>query len=98
MDDEAVDALYELPLDEFVAARNALAKERKDKALRSLRKPSVPAWAVNQLARRHESAVEAVIDSAEALRKAQRRALSGGGGDALRAATRAHRQAVDDAM
>ena len=98
MDDEAVDALYELPLDEFVAARNALAKERKDKALRSLRKPSVPAWAVNQLARRHGSAVEVVIDSAEALRKAQRRALSGGGGDALRAATRAHRQAVDDAM
>ena len=98
MDDDAVDALYELPLDEFVAARNALAKERKDKAIRSLRKPSVPAWAVNQLARRHDDAVGSVIEAADALRKAQRRALSGGGGDALRGATRGHREAIDAAM
>jgi hypothetical protein len=52
MDDPSVDRLYELPLDEFVAARDALAKERKDPAVKKLRKPTVPAWAVNQLARR----------------------------------------------
>ena len=46
-----IDALFQLPLDEFTAARNALAKEAgKDApALKQLTKPPVAAWAVNQL-------------------------------------------------
>jgi hypothetical protein len=33
MADEAIDQLYQLPLDEFTAARNALAKESGDNAI-----------------------------------------------------------------
>src|SRR3954447_8139768 len=58
--DEDVDRLYGLPLEEFVAERDALAKRlRADKrreeadAVKSLRKPSVAAWAVNQVLRCH---------------------------------------------
>ena len=53
-----VDELYGLPLDEFVPARNALARELKGAGepaeaaeVAALRKPSVAAWAVNQLVR-----------------------------------------------
>src|SRR5437773_10087717 len=47
-----VDRLYQLPLSEFTAARNALAKTLKgDEAarVRALAKPTVVPWAVNQL-------------------------------------------------
>ena len=37
------------PLDEFTAARNALAKETGDSAIKKLEKPNLAAWAVNQL-------------------------------------------------
>ena len=52
--------LYEVPLDDFTAERNKLAAELKEagdadaaRAVKSLKKPNVAAWAVNQLARRH---------------------------------------------
>ena len=58
------DDLYGLPLDRFVAERGALAKAlradgRRDEASRvaALRKPSVAAWAVNQLARTQRPAM-----------------------------------------
>ena len=51
-----VDRLFQLPLAEFTAARNALAKARKTAgdadaatAIKGLSKPSVSAWVVNQL-------------------------------------------------
>lgn len=56
---DVADELYALSLDEFTAARDKLAatlkKEDAETAahVKSLRKPSVAAWAVNQLARRH---------------------------------------------
>jgi hypothetical protein len=53
-----IDRLYGLPLDEFVAARNAAAKEAttagdKDRSarLRALAKPTVAAWVVNRAVR-----------------------------------------------
>lgn len=92
-----MERLYELPLDEFVAARNQLAKERKDPALRKLRKPSVAAAAVNRLARDHHDLVRSLVDAGQSVRAAQQRALSGArtGGADLRDATSAHRAAVD---
>jgi len=80
------DDLYGLPLEEFTAARNALARERPE--ARELRKPSVAAWAVNQLARRHARELGAFLDSAALLREAQL-----GGGD-VAAATKAEREAL----
>lgn len=66
MDDQALAeiayGLYALPLDDFIAARAAAAKEAAGAdtalaaAVRALPKPSVAAWAVNMLAR-HEPAV-----------------------------------------
>ncbi|MBW3608417.1 MAG: hypothetical protein KY463_08680 [Actinobacteria bacterium] len=56
--DESVDRLYGLPLDEFTQARNQLAQELKRAGdeegaarVKKLQKPSVSAWAVNQLSR-----------------------------------------------
>ena len=72
MSDE-IDRLYELPLEEFTAARNALAKETGDAALKQLKKPTVPAWAVNQLARRRE------VDMRRLLRAAKARGGAEGG-------------------
>jgi hypothetical protein len=97
MSDAEVDQLYGLPLDEFVSARNALAKSRKEPALRKLRKPSVAAWHVDQLARSHASLVRTLVDAASGVRAAQQRALAGarGAGDELRSASAAHRSAVD---
>jgi hypothetical protein len=95
--------LYGLPLEEFTKARDALAKEVRqagDKEaadeIKALRKPPVSAWAVNQLARRHPQELRALVKAGEGLRKAQRAAVGGGGPDALRDATRAHRERLDE--
>ena len=77
MDDE-VDRLYGLPLDEFVGARDELAKQlraedRREEAeqVKALRKPPIAVWLVNQVARERELDVRRLLDAAEALRKAQ---------------------------
>ncbi len=88
--DEEVDALYALPLAEFTAARNELAKRRKDPELRKLTKPTVPAWAVNQLARREQKLVEQLLEHGEALQKQSLR----GSVEALRDSQRREREAV----
>lgn len=76
--DEAAELLYGLPLDEFTAARNATAKELRDRGLRdeadavkALAKPSVAAWAVNQLTRRRHADLDEFLDAAAAAREAQ---------------------------
>ena len=57
--------LYGLPVDEFTAARNELADRLKAagdadeaKQVRALKKPSMVAWTVNQLARNHPEDLE----------------------------------------
>src|SRR2546430_1512179 len=72
--DAKIDDLYQLPLAEFTDARNALAKTLSGadaKAVRQLAKPTVVAWAVNQVYWRARSAYDAVMKSGERLRKAQ---------------------------
>ena len=97
----APDDLYGLPLDEFTAARDALAKELRgagDKEgaaeVKARRKPSVASWAVNQAARRHRSDVERLLAAGAASREAQEQALAGDAG-ALRDATRTLNEEVD---
>jgi hypothetical protein len=77
VDDALLDELYGAPLDEFIARRTALAKQlkadgRTDEAaeVAGLRKPAVPLWAVNQLARRNRPGVEKLLSASEALRTA----------------------------
>lgn len=101
MDDD-VDRLYGLPLEEFVAERDALAKSlRADKrredadAVKALRKPSVAAWAVNQALRTQPDEQAALLEAGDALRAAQDDLLEGRGDAATaRAATETERQAV----
>ncbi|MBV8980600.1 MAG: hypothetical protein JO086_06845 [Acidimicrobiia bacterium] len=99
--DAEVEALYGLPLDEFTKARDALAKARAREQgkgaaaeVKALRKPSMIAWALNQLARRHPAAIDALTDAGARLRRAQTAALEGGDPDELRQATRAEAGAV----
>ena len=99
---DAASDLYALPLEEFVAGRDALAKELRaagDRdaaaAVKALRKPTPAAWAVNQLAR--EGRLEEVLEAAAGLRAAQEAAL-GGDASSLRDATSDERSAVDRAL
>jgi hypothetical protein len=99
--DREIDGLFELPLEEFTAARNELAKrlakgsdKERAEEVRGLSKPSVAVWAINQLARREKAGTRALLDAAAKLRRAQERALSGGGSDALRSAQGDEREAI----
>ncbi|NDZ97031.1 hypothetical protein G3I13_17945 [Streptomyces sp. SID6673] len=81
--DEIVDELYGLPPAEFVARRNALAKEAKGAGrtrlaaeVAALRRPTRVAWAVNQWARHDPDGVGAILDLAAELAAAQRRAAA----------------------
>ena len=100
--DSDVDALFALPPAEFTAARNALVKQlraekKKDEAegVKTLRRPSVPAWALNQVARSQPELVEQLFEAGAGVATAQRRALSGVKGAGLREASARRREAVD---
>jgi len=94
-----LDRLYQLPLSDFVSARNALAKESGADAaeIRALQKPSVPAWAVNQLYWHRRDVYDDLIAAARDLRATHDATLSGKRAD-LRGASRAHEEAVDAAL
>lgn len=101
--DDDVDELFALAPSEFTAARNDLVKRlkaanRTDEAaaVKALRRPTVPAWAVNQTARRNPAAVEALIAAGAAVATAQRRALSGVRDSGLRDASAQRRERVDE--
>jgi hypothetical protein len=94
------DGLYSLPPEEFTAARNALAKELKasgDKVaaaeVAKLRRPSVGAHALNQVARQQPDLIEAALDAGIALRDASEAATTGDAGG-VRTATAAERAAA----
>lgn len=97
------DDLYGAARDEFVAQRTALARalraaKRSDEAaaVAALRKPSVAAWAVNQLVRSQGAAAGELYAAGDALRGAQSKLLAGSGdGRDLRAARERERAAVD---
>jgi hypothetical protein len=95
-----IDELYALPLSEFTAARNALAKTLKgdDAAqVKRLEKPSVVAWSVNQLYWVERRTFDKLLAAGRDLRAAQIAALKGKSTD-LRASTSAHRAAVAAAL
>ena len=75
--DDGIDALYQLPLDEFTAARNSLAKESGDSAIKKLEKPTLPAWAVNQLYWRQRKLFDEVVKTSTQVRTAYKDMLAG---------------------
>ncbi len=73
-----LDELYKAPLEDFTARRNELVRKLRvsgdrdlAEAVRGLAKPSVAAWAVNQLAFNHPDEVDALMEAGERLRNVQ---------------------------
>jgi hypothetical protein len=98
--DSRVDQLYQLPLDEFTAARNALAKSLagdEAKSVKRLQKPTVVPWAVNQLYWRSRKTYDRLVKSGAALRAAQIAALEGSKSDVSRRSDE-HRQSLAEAV
>ena len=97
------DQLYGLPLDRFIAERSALVKALRADGQReqaaevgALRKPSVAAWAVNQLVRTQRRAVDALFAAGDALRDVQAEVMAGRqDAQSLRDAAAEERAAVD---
>jgi len=93
-----LDNLYAARPTDFIRTRNDLAKRLTQAGqveaaagVKQLRKPTVPLWAVNQLARRHPDDVRALLDAGERLRVAQQAALRGES-EELRTATAEERK------
>jgi hypothetical protein len=99
-----IDELYKGSIDEFVPARNALAKTLEPPQalrVRQLRKPGVTAWAVNQVYWHEQSAYARLLESGKALRQAQLAALKTRGrasAQNLRDRAAAHRAATSAAV
>jgi hypothetical protein len=100
--EERIRGLYRGPPDAFIASRDALVRELKDAGdasgasrVKRLRKPTVPAWAVDQLSGRDRSAVQSLIEAGAEVRAAQQATLSSSkAADRLREATAARRRVV----
>ncbi len=95
-----IDALFNLPLAEFTSARNELAARLKKTGqgeaavfVKTLAKPSVTAWAVNQLYWNHRVAFDRLIASGERFHKAQTSRLAAKSAD-MRNALDARREAL----
>ncbi len=100
MTDE-IDRIYQAPFDAFLTARNDLAKrvaqaEGKEAgaAIKALPKPSLSAWAANQLYWRFPKEFTAAITAADRVRRVQHDQLLGRPDAGLREALEAKEQAV----
>jgi len=99
--ERAAAELYGLPPGEFTRARDERAKalradgdrEAAD-AVKRLRRPTVAAWAVNQLARGRREDVDALLAAGERLRAAQEELLGGGDRSAFQEAAAEERELV----
>jgi hypothetical protein len=99
--EQAGDELFGLPPEEFVAARDDLARRLKREGdgetaarVKALRRPPLSAWAVNRLARDKGPDLDRLLAAGERLRAAHQAALAGEGAAELRAAAKAEREAV----
>ena len=95
-----LDVLFRLPVAEFTAARNTLAAQlkkggRRDESdrVKALAKPSITAWAVNQLYWQHREAFDRLIATGQRFRKAQTSGRPGKVAD-MREALDARREAL----
>jgi hypothetical protein len=98
-----LDQIFEAPLDQFTATRDRLTRELRRQgnrdgaaALGRVRKPSVSAWALNQLQRRHPTRVAELLAAGSRLREAQEALLAGGEPGRLRDSAAEERQLVGE--
>lgn len=98
--DDRIDELYALPLADFTAARNALAKSIRGPEgaqVKRLEKPTVVPWAVNQVYWHDRPLWTRLMRAGQALRTAQIAALKGRTAD-IRTASAEHRAVLADAV
>jgi hypothetical protein len=98
--DQQIDDLYRKPLEEFIAARSALARELKGadaQRVKQLKKPTVVPWAVNQVYWHARSLFDRAQRAGAELRRLQIAALKGRTAD-VRSASDAHREALTAAV
>jgi hypothetical protein len=95
------DELADVSPEDFVAARDALAKQLKADGkvaeaaeIKKLRKPTVPIWIAEQVRRHHDDAVDALREASAAVAAAQEVAITKGDRDALRTASTTRRDAL----
>jgi len=100
--EDEVDALFRLPLTEFITARKTLAarlkkEHRNDQAdrVKALVKPSISAWAVNQLYWKHRAAFDRLMATGQSFRRAQSSRFAGKVAD-MREALDARREALSE--
>jgi len=93
--------LVDVSPEDFVAARDALAKELKAVGkvaeaadVKKLRKPTVQVWIADQVRRHHDDAVDALRQASIAVADAQELAITKGDREALKAATTSRRDAI----
>ena len=97
-----IEGLFQLPPGEFTAARNALAAQLKKagktaeaEQVKALQKPSISAWAVNQLFWQHRKSFDKLLAAGERFRKAQAAQLAGKAAD-LRGPLDERREALSE--
>jgi hypothetical protein len=100
--EEEIDRLYGLPLDEFTRSRDELARRIRREGngglaaeIKQLRKPSLAAWVVNQLARQRELDMQRLFKAGEQLAGAQVEAIRAHSGDAFLDARRDQQHALE---
>ncbi len=101
LDDTTLERLFSVPPREFVANRNAVAKELRAQGARDaaaliakLRRPSVVDWALDTAAREQPEVVKAFLTAASDLRDAQAAAVEGRTGGDVRGALQTLRAAA----
>jgi hypothetical protein len=93
--------LYRGAPERFIAARDALVKRLRDEGhdgeavdVKKLRRPTVPAWALDRLADEAPDAIAELLEAGAELASAQRATLSGRDPRALRQAATRRRDAI----
>lgn len=93
--------LEDVAPEDFVAARDALAKELKAAGkvaeaaeVKKRRKPTVQQWVASQVRRHHDDAVDALRDASAAVAAAQEAVITKGDREGLRTATAERKAAI----
>jgi hypothetical protein len=99
-----VDSLFQLPLTDFTAARNALASRLKKEGrgeeserVKGIQKPPASAWTVNQLFWRRPKDIDTLLKVGDRFRAAQAAQLAGKSAD-MRALLNERREALSTLM
>jgi hypothetical protein len=100
--DSELDELFAAPLAEFVSLRDDLSKRLRADGdgetaarVKSLRKPSVAVWAVNQLSRAEAKDLGALLQAGADVRRAQEEVMAGESPARLQPAVAAEREQVE---